>query len=206
MKITAEHAEKAAMLIAECFIDDPLNIKQLEGLDREFYEKLLLLQFPYFVKTVDGVSLDDNIKSVIFSYEKKNIKTFKQGLLSIILFFKMLRQLDFKQFKIFLNNTKKISKELNLKWQKEFIKDNYYHIQIIAISMEERGKGNFRALISPIIDYCNENNLPLTLECANPANIPIYEHYGFELVKTITTSIDIEQYCFIKYPVHKQSS
>lgn len=201
MKLTTEHSEKAAMLIAECFIDDPLTRIQLEGLDREFYEKLLLLQFPYFVKTVDGVSLDDNIKSVIFSYEKRNKKPLKQGLLSIVLLIKMIRQLNFKQFKIFLNNSKKISKELNLKWQKEFIKDNYYHIQIIAISKEERGKGNFRALISPIIDYCNENNLPITLECTNPANIPIYEHYGFELVKTITTSLDIEQYCFIKYPI-----
>lgn len=202
IKITQNHNEKVSKLVAEAFIDDPLTILQFEGLDKNIYERILLLTFPYTLKSMDAYSLDDKINSVIISYEKKKRKTLKESMFGFILFFKIIRALGLKQLKIYLNNMKEISKLINLKWQKEFLLDqNYYHIQIIAIAKEERGKGVFRQLITPIIEDGNKNNMPITLECSNPKNVPIYQHFGFELVKTIINNNNsLVQYCFIKFP------
>ncbi len=69
------------------------------------------------------------------------------------------------------------------------------------MQIENRGKGVFRRLITPTLNYCKEHNIPIILESTNPDNIPIYEHFGFKLVKTIAIEgIDLSQYCFIRYP------
>lgn len=114
---------------------------------------------------------------------------------------RMLRDLGTKDVKIYSSNVKNVLKVINLKWQKEFIKGNYYYIKIIAVANENRGKGVFRKLITPTLNYCKEHNIPIILESTNPDNIAIYEHFGFKLVKTIAIDgIDLSQYCFIKYP------
>lgn len=76
-----------------------------------------------------------------------------------------------------------VPKIIDLKWQNQFIKENYYRINIIAVAQEERGKGVFRELIMPIINQCNNNKIPIILETNNIEYIAIYEHFGFNLVK-----------------------
>jgi len=202
IKITKTEIEKVSELVADSFIDDPLTVIQLNGLDKNFYQRLLSVSLLGSIKIMEAYSLDNKINSVIFCYEKRKRRLLKEVLLGLILLFKMIREFDIKQFNIYLKNMKEASKLMNLKWQKEFLLDqNYYHIQIIAIAKEERGKGIFRQLITPIIEDGNINKMPITLECANSDNVPIYQHFGFELVKTIINNNNsLVQYCFIKFP------
>ncbi len=203
IRINENQIESIARLLTKCFINDPLVIMQTKGIDDKkiFLEKLFMTQLPIFEKTIEIFSLDDKLNSVIIGYEKKNYKSFRTLILNLMASPRVFRVLGKKDFKIYSSNVKNALKVINLKWQKEFIKSNYYYIKVIAIANEDRGKGVFRKLIAPTLNYCNENNIPIILESNNPNNIPIYEHFGFNLVKTIAKDeIDLRQYCFIKYP------
>jgi GNAT superfamily N-acetyltransferase len=68
----------------------------------------------------------------------------------------------------------------------------------MAVDPQERGKGNAKKLILPIIDTYKEQNIPITLETANTDQIDLYKHLGFRLVKTISgEKTGINQYCFL---------
>ncbi|MBV7273110.1 GNAT family N-acetyltransferase [Clostridiaceae bacterium UIB06] len=176
---------------------------ETKGIDNKklFLENLFMIQLPIFEKTIEVFSSDDKLNSVLIGYEKKNYKSFKTLILNLMASPRVFRALGKKDFNTYSANLKSALTVIDLKWQKEFIKGNYYYIKAIAIANEERGRGIFRKLITPTLSYCNENNLPLILESNNQSNIPIYEHFGFKLVKTIEKEgIDLKQYCFIKYP------
>ncbi|MDS0527076.1 GNAT family N-acetyltransferase [Clostridium sp. SHJSY1] len=203
IRINETQIGSIAKLLADCFVDDSLVIMETKGIDngKVFLEKLLAIQLPAFIKTMDVSSLDDKLNSVIISYEKNNYSNFRMLILNLLTSPKVLRVLEKEDLKVYSSNIKNVSKVINLKWQNEFIKGNYYYIKAIAIENKERGKGVFRKLITPTLNYCNENNIPIILESNSPNNIPIYQHYGFKLVKTIAKDgIDLKQYCFIKYP------
>ena len=203
VKIMKEHNHSIAKLLTECFLEDQLVIKQTKGIkDVEgFLEKLFLFQLPIFQKTCEMFSLDDSLNSVIVGYEKNKYKTVQVMVLSILCQFKFLRSVKGNDLKIYTKNSREASKSIDLKWQNEFIRGNYYHIKIIAISKKKRGKGTFRELILPIANHCKEINIPIILETNTAENIPIYKHFGFEQVKTISKDgSDFCQYCLIKQP------
>lgn len=146
-------------------------------------------------------SLDDSFNSVIIGYEKNKYKKFRMLFLSILCLFKFLRSVKGSDYKIYTKNGKEVIKSIDLKWHNEFVRGNYYYIKTIAISKNNRGKGIFRELIMPIINHCKEINIPIVLETTTLENVPIYKHFGFKLVKTISKDgADLSQYCFIKQP------
>ena len=201
ISILEEHFDSMAKLLADCFIDDELVVKQTKGIEnpKEFLEKLFLLQMPVLQKTCEMYSLDENLNSVIIGYEKKKYRPMKTLLLGILCQFKLSHMLKSDDLKLYTQNLNDASKSIDLKWQKEFIKGNYYYLKVIAIAESSRKKGTFRALITPIINYCEEKHIPIVLETNTPENVPIYQHFGFELVKTIQEKgTDFCQYCFIK--------
>jgi len=204
IRVTENHMEPVAKLMAECFKEDPLVKMQIRGIDneKEFLENLLLCQLYVYEKTVDVYSADDKLRSVLIGYEKRKLFTWMKLLMLNIQSSSRMRRLVGKEdFKVYLRNLKEVSKIVDLKWQNQFIKKDYYRINIIAIAQEERGKGIFRALIMPIIDKCNKDNTPIILETNDPRHVEIYEHFGFNLVKTIPCKAnELSQYCLIKYP------
>lgn len=204
IRVTKNQIEPVAKLMAECFMDDPLVMMQTKGIskEKEFLENLFLCQLYALEKTADVYSSDDKCKSVLIRYEKRRLFTWMKLLMRNIQLSSKIRRLVGKEdLKIYLKNLKEVSKIVDLKWQNQFVKKDYYRINIIAIAQEERGKGVFRALIMPIIDKCNKNNTPIILETNDSKNIAIYEHFGFNLVKTIPyQGSELSQYCFIKYP------
>ena len=203
IRITQNQIEPVARLLTECFIDDPLTVLQTKGIsnEKEFLIKLFQMQLDIFEKTRDVYLLDDKINSVIIGYEKKKSKWLKQLILSIQASSKLRHQISKTDYEIYAKNVKSASKDIDLNWQKQFIKKNFYHINVIAVAPEARGEGNARVLINRIITYCKENNIPIILETVNSNQIEMYRHLGFDLVKTMSGNVTgLKQYCFIKYP------
>ena len=95
----------------------------------------------------------------------------------------------------------KVGKVLNLSWYKEHVKGRHYRLKVIAVDKALRGSGAFRRLITPVLEFADQNQIPVVLETHNLSNVGLYERFGFTLVKTIThPSIEIKQYCMIRYP------
>lgn len=152
-------------------------------------------------RTFLDYSLDENLKSLLVGYEKKKYSLFREIILSVLSQIKLLNSINGSDLKIFAQNSKNAMKSVDLKWHREFIKGNYYYIKIIAIAKDYRGRGIFRKLMMPIIHKCNKKFIPIILETNTPENIPIYQHYGFELIRTIPENkTGFCQYCFIKQP------
>jgi len=109
--------------------------------------------------------------------------------------------LGIKDLIVALSDYNKIKKVVDFSWQKEFINGRYYRVKVTAVDKDIRGTGAFRKLISPRINFCDEKNIPMVLETHDESNVGLYEHFGFELVKIITSpKTDIKQYCFIRWP------
>ena len=78
----------------------------------------------------------------------------------------------------------------------------FYRIKIVAVDESMRGKGAFRRLVTPVLDFADKEKIPVVLETHNYDNVGLYEHFGFDLVKTIKSGeTPIEQYCMIRNPV-----
>jgi len=58
-----------------------------------------------------------------------------------------------------------------------------WFLDIVAVDARARGRGVGRRLIRNTLIPAHTEGLPVFLETANPANLPIYEHLGFRLVE-----------------------
>jgi hypothetical protein len=201
--ITKENYRAITKLLTGCFLEDELVVKQTKGIvnTESFLEKLFFLQMTILHKTCEIKTLDDSMNSVIIGYEKKKYKPILVLFLSILCQFKLSLVIKSSDLKLFIKNCKETLQCVNLNWTKDYVEDNYYCIKIIAIEKNSRGKGIFRALIMPVIDYCKEKHIPIILETNTAENVPIYQHFGFEMIKMIPDKgSNFCQYCFIKQP------
>lgn len=91
----------------------------------------------------------------------------------------------------------------NMKWRKEICnKSNYYYIDLVAINPALKGSGAFRKLITPILNRAKSENIPVLLDTHDKDNVPIYQHFGFEIVRQYVSKRDHEiiQYAMVKWP------
>jgi ribosomal protein S18 acetylase RimI-like enzyme len=63
--------------------------------------------------------------------------------------------------------------------------EDHWYLPLIGVDPAHQGKGFGGALMSHALVACDRDSLPAYLETANPANIPLYERYGFELLGEI---------------------
>jgi len=59
-------------------------------------------------------------------------------------------------------------------------KDPHMYLFTIGTTHAARGKGVGRSLLSPVLDACDANGMPVYLENSNPANAGFYAANGFE--------------------------
>lgn len=59
-------------------------------------------------------------------------------------------------------------------------KDPHMYLFTIGTTQAARGKGVGRGLLSPVLDACDANGMPVYLENSNPANAGFYAAHGFE--------------------------
>ena len=83
-----------------------------------------------------------------------------------------------------------------------FKKQNYYYIERMIIDRELKGSGALRQLIEPIITRMQEENLPIPPNTHDPNNVPLYQHFGFELVHKHQAKHNphMAQYSTVKHP------
>lgn len=202
-RINQNQIDVIAKLLTVCFIDDPLTRLQIKNIKEPdvFLTKLFRGQLGVYSETRDVYTLDETFKSLIIGCERIRLNWLREIILCIKASNNLKKQIEKSVFKEYVNNLKVAAKALELNWYKPFKFKNFYHINIIAIDKTDRGKGKFRSLLTPIINYCERNNLPIILETANSQNIPLFQHSGFQLVKTLENKqLGVSQYCFIKYP------
>ncbi len=194
----------AAKVMSNSFLDDPMNGAQLQGITNP--EKLLkvhsLLHARHAAQHGSLHILDDeDPRAFMIGYDSLDRPWLSEKLLMLKMVMATIWNLSLQDFRMLTKNIKRHGKALNLSWYKRTIKGRHYRMKVIAVDPMLRGTGAFRRLITPALDYADAERIPVVLETHNPKNMGLYEHFGFELVSTITSSeTHISQYCMIRQP------
>lgn len=206
-EVSDEAVLTAAEVMAVSFLDDPLNRVVLEGIAEA--DKLIrahsLFLARYVFKTKNLYLLDgtDPQAFLIACDSKKDsiIKQISLRLRIVLKSFKLLNLRDFKKLSANHNATHDI---VDAMWYRRYVRGRFFRIRIAAVDRSIRGTGAFRRLLTPIIEVCNKDRIPIVVETHNPDNVGLYAHFGYELVKTISSpKINIEQFCMIRPSVFK---
>ena len=65
------------------------------------------------------------------------------------------------------------------------IEEPHWYLPMIGVDPSHQGKGMGSALLRHSVALCDEKGLPAYLESSNPANVPLYERHGFEVLAEI---------------------
>ena len=57
----------------------------------------------------------------------------------------------------------------------------HYYLAILGTDPDAQGRGVGSALIQPVLDDCDRNEIPAYLESSNPRNHPFYARHGFRI-------------------------
>ncbi len=202
-KLDAQTIQTVASVLADSFLDDPLMLATFDGISgrREIVYRQGLLQARYFARSHEMHFADGDARAFLIGIDSRAENSLQETWLYWRIFLTTIAMLQLKEIKAGLANYGRIMSVLSFDWQKKFVTGAYYHIKIIAIARELRGSGAFRRLMTPVLASCDRNNLPAILETHNPANLPIYERFGFELVLTKESpKTDLKQYCMVRMP------
>ena len=60
-------------------------------------------------------------------------------------------------------------------------KEPHWYLDMIGTDPDRRGLGVGAALLRSRLRTCDEQRMPAYLESSNPGNVPLYEHFGFEV-------------------------
>ncbi len=59
------------------------------------------------------------------------------------------------------------------------------YLHYLAVDADHRGRGDARRLVDAGLARASAAGLPALVETTNPANVPLYEHLGFEMVASV---------------------
>ena len=85
--------------------------------------------------------------------------------------------------------------------------DDHVYFFAWAVDPDNRGSGAFRRLITPFFDRADELGVNCYLECYSDELQSLYEHVGFELVRTLDApGVDIIERCMVRRPRQANAS
>jgi GNAT superfamily N-acetyltransferase len=64
---------------------------------------------------------------------------------------------------------------------KHFAGPEYFYLMSIGTLPQEQGKGIGSALMKPVLDICDRDNIPACLETSNEKNLDFYKRHGFKI-------------------------
>ena len=85
--------------------------------------------------------------------------------------------------------------------KKEFTDHFDWYLYNLSIKKDAQGKGLASKLMRPMLGFCDNEKMVAYLETNKKANVSLYQHYGFELMKEerIPKS-DVTHYAMVRYP------
>lgn len=65
----------------------------------------------------------------------------------------------------------------------------HWYLAIIGVDPPRKGQGVGAALLRSRLERCDQEGVPAYLESSNPENVPLYEHFGFQ----VTGALDLPE-------------
>ena len=87
---------------------------------------------------------------------------------------------------------------LNSRWTDQLHQEDRLHVIYLAVRPTMQHHGLAAVLMEEVIAYAQSHHLMVSLETHNPANVPMYEHFGFKIFGIVQKNFDLKQYCMIR--------
>lgn len=85
---------------------------------------------------------------------------------------------------------------------KKTFTDNYdWYLYNLSIKKDAQGKGLASKLLRPMLQFCDDEKMVAYLETNKGANVGLYQHYGFDMMKEeIIPKTPVTHYAMVRYP------
>jgi len=192
--------KKHAELMTTRFSEDPGVKFQMEDLERADF--LLALQSEGQIEAFDqyhAVRFLDDGQGLLIGYSSKEIS--EPLLLEIMQnsSLKLLEQATEEELLLMQSKAMLESEIIPQNWYSKYFEGEVYHLLVVAIDETLKGTGAFRKLLMPVLLSCEEKKIPIVLETFNPDNVPIYQHFGFQLMESHRSDeIDLTCFCMMR--------
>ena len=171
--------ENASMVLAKAFTDDPLWSLIITD-DVDSTKLALAFQVPLLFALRYGIiyAPSENLEGIAVWLPHKYADMSFWGIIRSGAIFPAL----------------KLGKEIGSKMRvlkpleedrKQNIKPPYYYLFIIGVAPEYQKKGYASNLLLTMIKKTDKDRKPFYLETGKESNVPLYEHFGFQLIKKI---------------------
>ena len=75
----------------------------------------------------------------------------------------------------------------------------HYYLWGLAVDINQKAKGISSALMQPVLDRADQEEMPVYLETHSEANIPYYRRHGFELIASETIPMhNLSFWCMVR--------
>lgn len=187
--IAKEQVRACARLVVERFRDDPGIKAQMSGVPNagELMRAQCLGQVRAFAET-GCVMLLDKGPSFMIGYRTDKLPAEKLVDLLQDASREALAIATPEQLEALQANIAPVAEITDEFWYaRRFPSETVYVLQVIAVEASLKGTGAFRRLISPAIAACDKDGTRMVLQTHNPANIPLYEHFGFAVEEELAS-------------------
>lgn len=83
----------------------------------------------------------------------------------------------------------------------ECISEPHWYLGSLAVHPDYQGKGLASKLVRPVLEMCSSQNKLCVLETQDEGLVPIYKHYGFDVVDSFTLpTINLSHWIMAKQP------
>lgn len=159
-------------------------------------------QISYWHSVAEVWVIGEN-QGMLAGHYSGRVKVFKLLGMALRLSFRILRIASKKDRNTISRNMSASAGAQNTKWRMQVCKKSrYYYIDLIAIDPALKGSGAFRKLIDPILVCAKNEGIPVLLDTHDKDNVPIYKHFGFEVIRQYPAEHDHDfiQYAMVKWP------
>jgi hypothetical protein len=190
-----------AKLMTMRFLEDPGVVFQISCLERA--ELLFSLQCEGQIRAFakrNAVQVLDGGKGLLIGYSMKELSG--EQLLEVFqeASIKLLEKATEDELLLIQEKALLEGAIIPQNWHIKYFDGEVFHLLVVAIDKSAKGTGAFRKLLMPVISDCDNKKMPIVLETFNPANVPIYEHFGFQLMESQTSDkIDLTCFCIIRF-------
>lgn len=200
-RINKNELEKLSKFMIEQFWKKEEMHQMFKGFNKEkgksVATNILYMELLYFYKKGDIYIFDDDITGAIVGIQTKNLFSI-QRILMALKSNKILKTLSKEEKELLQDNIKPIEEVHSSNWYKKYCRNPYYILQF-AIAKDMRGKGIARKMLEELFDYVSKTNSSIVLETFTESNVPMYEHFGFELKESFETkNKELKEYRMLK--------
>jgi GNAT superfamily N-acetyltransferase len=84
----------------------------------------------------------------------------------------------------------------------------HWHLPLIGVDPTRQRQGYGSVLLEHVLRFCDKEGTPAYLESSNPANVPLYQRHGFEVLGTIQVGTSPPITPMLRHPcdsIHRQT-